>query len=754
MSRQFVFALVTWMIAGTTLAQDFELGKEIFRAQCVSCHGDQGQGNKEHYDQPLFGDLSVRELAKVIQETMPEEKPGSLTIEQATAVAVYAHHEFYSSMAQMRNAPPTIDLSHLTVQQFRQSVADLMRPFTGGPERWSDKRGLKRTISNAKWGKERFVYEEDVIDSDFHFDWKDGTPLAEMNPEKWHVRWEGSLYAPETGVYEFYMDSTVRSNLYLNITDTPFIDAAVVSFESTLNTGSIFLIGGRTYSIAFDANKSKEPTAKFSLEWKVPQRSREPIPAHYLSPTWSPPLLVSSAAFPPDDSSVGYERGRGVSREWDDATTSAAIEIGNILSENTKRWMPGNDNNPGDKESVKRWCVRWVSVAFRHKLTDEEAQIYVNRHFENEESIARAIKKVCLLCLKSPLFQYPSLSTDGSESNAAMLALALWDSVPDESMLEQSRNGGYSTPEQVAGLVESMLDNPRSTYKINGFFQEYLGIRYLKELSKDAARYPEFNAQVASDLRVSLDLFLSDFSRNPNGDVRQLLTADYLYLNGRLAKLYGLDLPSDAPFQRVAMPPDQRSGVLSHPYLMSGLAYHATSSPIHRGVFLAKRVLGRNLRPPVDAIIPVSEEAAPNLTTRERVAMQTSGAMCQTCHRVINPLGFTLEHYDALGRYRSDEQGKAIDSSGAYVTTNGDQVEFRGVREMGEFLANSPEVHQSIVKQLFQYLVKQPLPAYGLERTAQLDEQFAKDGFAMKPLIKNLMVLITSPNSSVPLQNQ
>ncbi len=723
-------------------AQDHQRGGAIFQSQCASCHGARGEGNEEHFDRPLHGDLSAIELAKVIQETMPQENPGSLSVEQSLDVASFVHHEFYSNMAQLRNAPPRVELSHLTIDQFRNSIADMMLPIHGPPAPWSGEAGLTRKIAHGDWGKDRAELEQKV-DGLLEFDWGDKRPLESIDKEKWQVRWNGSIYAPVTGTYEFYLDSSIRANLYVNRSDTPFIDANVVSFENTLNTATIFLLGGRSYHIAMDVSRSKEPTARVSLQWKIPLGIRESIPGRCLSPTSTPTQLLCHVPFPPDDSSVGYARGRGISKEWDEATTAAAIQVGNELIAHLKQWMPPNDNNPGDAEAVKRWCHRWVGSAFRHRLTESEQQRYVNRFFENEPSMERAVKKVTFLALKSPNFQYPSIAASIDEAIVANLALAMWDSLPDEWMLELAAKRECHTEEQIAVCIDRMMNAPdmRLKNKLRHFFHEFLGIRHLKDLSKDPSKYPEFNDRLAADLKVSLDLFLDEFVNDPNRDLRALLTADYLYLNGRLAAFYGIALPPDAPFQKVTVPRDQRSGVLSHPYLLSGLSYHASSSPIHRGVFLARRVLGRSLRPPVDAIIPLSEAAAPDLTTRERVTVQTSGAMCQTCHRVINPLGFTLEHFDAVGRYRNEELGKAIDARGVYTTSQGDEVEVQGVREVAEFLSNSKEVHESMIRQLFQHLTKQPIAAFGVDRITDLKTEFEAQGFALKPLVKRLMLV-------------
>jgi len=138
----------------------------------------------------------------------------------------------------------------------------------------------------------------------------------------------------------------------------------------------------------------------------------------------------------------------------------------------------------------------------------------------------------------------------------------------------------------------------RARAKVREFLLQWLKVEHSPDLAKDPKQFPDFDKALASDLRTSLELFLDDVVWGDSSDFRQLLLADSLFLNGRLAKFYGVDLPADAPFQKVTHEPRERAGVLSHPYLMATFAYTSTSSPIHRGVFVARSVLGRSLRPP------------------------------------------------------------------------------------------------------------------------------------------------------------
>jgi hypothetical protein len=172
---------------------------------------------------------------------------------------------------------------------------------------------------------------------------------------------------------------------------------------------------------------------------------------------------------------------------------------------------------------------------------------------------------------------------------------------------------------------------------------------------------------------------------------------------------------------------------------MASFSYTATTSPIHRGVFLARSVLGKSLRPPPEAVAPLAPDLHPSLSTRERVALQTSPKSCQTCHGMINPLGFTLEHFDAVGRYQSEDQGRPIDTTGAYVTRSGEVLKFAGVRDLATYLAGNQETHAAFVEQLFHHLVKQPIRAFGSQELASLLQSFSAHDCNIRKLMVEIM---------------
>lgn len=742
------------------LAADAVSGEKIYHQKCASCHGSKGEGTIESYPHPLVGELSVGELAAYISKTMPEDKPGTCVGEEANSVAKFIHETFYSPTAQVRNKPPRIELSRLTVRQYRNAVADLLGSFRGAGK-LEVTEGLRGEYFKSRRpnGKDRAI---DRVDPVVAFDFKDQSPDKDkIEPHEFSIRWEGAVTVPDTGEYDFIVRSDQAVRLWVNDLNQPLVDAYVKSGSDTEHRQSMFLLGGRTYPLKLEFSKAKQgvddkkakekpPAPAFvSLEWSRPHRVVEVIPARYLSTSRPSEAFVVATKFPPDDRSVGWEKATSISKEWDQATTEAALEVATFVAARFESLAGTKREAPDRDEKLKAFCRRFAERAFRRPLSDELRQIFVDRHFVAGSAPELAVKRAVLLVLKSPRFLYrevggtseakPELANDPFDV-ASRISFAMYDSLPDQGLLDAAAKGELKTREQIAQQAERLLADPRTIAKLREFLLTWLKVDHVPDVSKDTERFPEFNATLAHDLRASLELSLDDFLKSDNADFRRLLLSDEIFLNGRLAKFYGAkldgnELPDDAPFQKLTLEPNQRAGVLSHPYLMAGFAYTASSSPIHRGIFIARSVLGRSLRPPPEAVAPLSPHLRPDLTTRERVALQTKPEVCQSCHAMINPLGFTLEHFDAVGRFRQQENGKPVNATGTYRTRNGELRKFDGVNDLAQFLADSPETHAAFAEQLFHFLIKQPLRAYGSNTRETLRVSFSKDNFNVRRLV-------------------
>ena len=550
--------------------------------------------------------------------------------------------------------------------------------------------------------------------------------------------------AEETGSYEFRIRTENGARLYLNDYRKPLIDGWVSSGnEPREEHGSIHLLGGRVYPIQIDFFKFKEKSASIVVEWKAPHRTWEVLSARNLRTRRVPETLVVTTAFPPDDGSAGYERGTSISKEWDKAVTYAAIEVAGKIVDQFEHVAKVKDFEDEDaREKAKAFCEKFVERAFRRPLGEETRRVFVDEQFEGENDVAKAVKRVVLLTLKSPRFLYTELKADELDDYhvASRLALGLWDSIPDSALLEAAARGELKTEAQVAAQAERMLKDHRAKAKVRGFFHHWQEMEEAEDLSKDPEAFPDFTDSIVSDLRTSLELFIEEVVWSERSNYRDLLLANYLYLNPRLATFYGgkgeaVEGEAIDEFQKMTFPENERTGVLTHPYLLTAFAYYKSTSPIHRGVFLTRNIVGRSLKPPPAAIQFMDGKFDPKMTMREKVTELTSPLACQGCHVIINPLGFSLENYDGIGRHRLTENDRPIDATSEYVTGEGETLKLTGARDVAEHAAESEDAHRAFARQMFQHIAKQPVQAYGAEALERLRHTFESHDFNIQRLM-------------------
>ena len=606
-------------------------GATIYREKCASCHGAVGEGSKQ-YAKPLTGDKSVGQLAPLIARTMPEDDPETCVGDDARAVSAYIHETFYSRTAQERNRPARVELSRLTVKQYRNTLADLVGSFRPRVT-WPGGTGLKGQYYKSRQigRKDDLVVER--VDPEVQFDFGVDAPQADgFDKAQFSIVWRGSILVPDSMDYEFVVRSDQSIRLFVNNLKTPLIDAAVASAQHTEQVGSIYLLGGRAYPISLEFSKAKQGVddskdqkkkvvdkhAGVRLAWRPMGQPEQVITARQLTPEVVAESFVPTTPFPPDDRSVGYERGSTVSKAWDVAVTDSAIEVSAYVAGHLRELAHVKEDDSERAAKLEKFCRQFAERAFRRPLDPAQIERYVTRPFVEAKAIEVAVRRSILSVVKSPFTLYREVGNPDGYGVASRIAYSLWDAPPDELLLNAARDGQLKSREQVVTEAERMLTDVRSKAKVRDFFLQWLKVDQFPDLAKDPAAYPDFNPALVADLRASLELFLEDLIWGPAPDFRRLLSADQVYLNGRLAQFYGYDLPLNAPFQQVTWQPADRSGVLTHPYLLAHFAYTGTSSPIHRGVFLMRSVLGRSLRPPPEAVAPLAPDLHAGLSTRER----------------------------------------------------------------------------------------------------------------------------------------
>ncbi len=572
-----------------SIDQLIERGQRIYSEQCASCHGEKGEGVTGSYPEALIGDATISELTKTIDETMPEGDASACVGEDARAVAHYIHQAFYSESAQRRLAPPKSAFSRLTAEQLRQSLADLYGKFDwrAGP---TNERGVKGLyFAGDRWNKEQLKIER--RDDAIQFDFGRNSPGEGIEADSFYIYWEGSLKVDRSGMYEIIMRSTCSFKMDFGKIGRLFIDNHVQSGDKTEFRERIYLVGGRSYPFKIDfiqrKRKTEIPPAIVSLSWVPPGGVEEIIPKQNLLPNSGPGVFSLQTELPPDDRTYGYERGISVNRDWDQSVTKAAIEFADIVSEEIyPRYIKKKKEEGVEGRAALKAMLRDVlNVAFRGHMTDEIASVYIDQQLDQTEDDAEAIRKVMLLGLKSPRFLYPLLDAQSTPSQRAgnRLSLILHDSLPsDDWLLKQIEKGELATQDQIRSAAYRLMADDRGTNKLRGLVLEWLNLSQSRDMAKDQTLYPGFDGALIQDLRSSLDAFINECITNESSDFRQLLTADWSYTTKRIESFYGETWKptEDKPgLHRTAQADPHRHGVLTHPYLMSRLAYHDTTSP-------------------------------------------------------------------------------------------------------------------------------------------------------------------------------
>ncbi len=307
--------------------------------------------------------------------------------------------------------------------------------------------------------------------------------------------------------------------------------------------------------------------------------------------------------------------------------------------------------------------------------------------------------------------------------NASKLSFLLWDTVPDEWLLGLAEQGELTTAPQVERAARKMLDDPRAKRSMNEFLSQWMRFDRALNTIRDRKYYPNFSSELASAMVEETRRLFQHLVWNDQ-DFMEFFTADYTFVDSQLAGIYKLPAPAE-PFARVELPPDSsRSGVLGQGTFLTLTSKPSDSSPTERGLFVREHFLCQAVPPPppgVNAALPPLSDAKP-MTNRERLSVHLSSESCSSCHRLIDPIGFGLEHFDAIGQYRAtqeikipptrDEQQRKLKTETTEYQLEIDPTaevvgiknsSFTSPKELGQVLANDEGCQKCVVKQLFRY---------------------------------------------------
>ena len=322
---------------------------------------------------------------------------------------------------------------------------------------------------------------------------------------------------------------------------------------------------------------------------------------------------------------------------------------------------------------------------------------------------------------------------------ASRLSFFLWSSIPDEELLDVAERGALTDPAMLRRQVRRMLADPRSKALVSNFAAQWLHLRNLDDVKAEPSVYPEFDQDLVEAFRRETALFIAS-TIDEDRSVLDLLGADYTYVNERLARHYGIPGVYGSRFRRVRLPdPEQRGGLLGHGSLLSLTSYPHRTSPVLRGRWLLEAIFGTpppGPPPDVPALPERGEDDAP-ASMRERLERHRRNPACASCHRTIDPPGFMLEHYDAIGRWRSvTETGLPVDAAG--TMPNG--VTAVGLPGLRGLLLDEPEQFVStLTERLLAYALGREPRYYDRPTVRGIVRNAAADGHRWSSVILGIV---------------
>ncbi|MFT5466851.1 MAG: hypothetical protein ACI8UO_001951 [Verrucomicrobiales bacterium] len=323
---------------------------------------------------------------------------------------------------------------------------------------------------------------------------------------------------------------------------------------------------------------------------------------------------------------------------------------------------------------------------------------------------------------------------------ASRLSYLLWATMPDAELAALADSGKLHEPAVLKAQVKRLLMDDRSRALFDGFGAQWLGLGDLETQTFDTAKYPLMTGEMRSAMIEEVRLFFGSIV-SENQSVVRFVDSDYTFLNGTLATIYGLEKSVTGPeMRRVTLKDANRGGILGMPGILATTSFPNRTSPVNRGVWVLDQVLGEHIPPPpanVPTLEKQDQKEVANLTLRQRTELHQSNATCANCHKVLDPIGFGLENFDAIGRWRDqDDTGGAIDAAGELPSGE----KFTTPRELKAIVAaRKDDLARNLTEQLLAYALNRQLEGYDEIVVDHLMEIIAKDGYRMQTLISEIV---------------
>ena len=417
-----------------------------------------------------------------------------------------------------------------------------------------------------------------------------------------------------------------------------------------------------------------------------------------------------------------------------------------------RRIFSSQPTAPDDEEDcARRILSNLARRAYRRTVNDEDLsspmefyrQGRAERGFEAGIELALSsllVKPQFLFRIERDPFGLPSdtpYRIEGAEL-ASRLSYFLWSSMPDDELLDLAVRGELSQPEVLEQQVRRMLKDSRSRSLVDNFAGQWLYLRNLEGAIPDMRLFPDFDDNLRQAFRRETELFFESILREDRS-VLDLIKADYTYLNERLARHYGIPHVYGSRFRRVSV--DERShrgGLLRQGSILTVTSYATRTSPVIRGHWVLQNLVGTAPPPPPPNVPALDDNTVSGLLSmRERLQQHRANVACASCHQQMDPVGFSLENFDAVGRWRGTDAGQPIDATGGGLA---DGSEFTGVEGLEQALLHRPELFvQTLTEKLLTFGLGRGIEYYDAPAIRQIVRDAKNDHYRFTSLILGIV---------------
>jgi hypothetical protein len=382
--------------------------------------------------------------------------------------------------------------------------------------------------------------------------------------------------------------------------------------------------------------------------------------------------------------------------------------------------------------------------AFRRTVTSAELAALM-RFVKTAETPEQGIQNAIRAMLVSPHFLFRIERDPNSQQDvrkisdtelASRLSYFLWSSMPDDELLRLAESQRLRAPGVLAAQVKRMIADPKSVALAENFAGQWLQLRNLDSLRPDAEKFPDWGAELREAMKAETRLFFEHVLRE-NQPVTDFLNARYTFLNERLAKHYGIANVTGPDFRRVDLATDERGGITAHGSVLVVSSYPTRTSVVLRGKYILDNIFNTP-PPPAPPNVPVLDEAAvgSSASLRKQMEAHRANPACAACHNKLDPMGFALENYDAIGRWRAMDGKFPVDASGAIPRGKSftNPAEFRAA-----LVAKTPEFAQALTEKMMVYALGRGLERFDKPTIAAIQPKLAASEYRFQMLIQEIV---------------